>query len=219
MKTLAERIKLVMKESGMTQVSLADKIGVKQQTVQSICSGRIKRSRYTHDIADKLGVNHDWLLSGDGDKWLQNDEGALINPPVKYVPILRWEESAEWDELRNTPNALKNHTLLPVIGDVNPSSFALQVTGDSMLSDDSYSIPDGSIIIVDPVKEPEHKSLVVVSIPETDDIILRLLSVEGSKRYLKASNTSYPDAVIEFPRNGKMLGVVSMSLRSFINFF
>lgn len=208
-----------MKETGTTQSSLANKIGVKQQTVQSICSGKIKRSKYIPEIASYLGVNHNWLINGKGDKSIASKPEERLSYKIQYVPVLKWDEAHKFKELQADSNLLKDNHFLPVIGKIHVNSFALQVKGDSMLAEDNFSIPDGTIIIVDPQLEPKHNSVIVVFNPDNQSLVVRKLSIEGNQKYLKTLNKSYPNPVTELLDNSKILGVVCMTFKSFVDFF
>ena len=69
MSTLGSRIRKLLKERGMTQAELARAVGTKQQTISYICAAEHEAtaSRYTIKIAEILGVNPNWLATGEGD--------------------------------------------------------------------------------------------------------------------------------------------------------
>ena len=67
MKTLSERLNHALQLTGVTQSELARRIGIKQQSISQICSGKSARSRYTMQIAEALRVNAHWLATGDGE--------------------------------------------------------------------------------------------------------------------------------------------------------
>lgn len=61
--TLAERLKLAMSASGLTQAALAEKVGVSQAAIQKLTSGKARRSTRLLDIARALNVQPEWLLA------------------------------------------------------------------------------------------------------------------------------------------------------------
>ncbi|MCL2892497.1 helix-turn-helix transcriptional regulator [Brenneria populi subsp. brevivirga] len=67
MKTLSERLKKKRLELNMTQAELAQKVGVKQQSIQLIEAGETKRPRFLFEIAKALGCDPSWLQYGDSD--------------------------------------------------------------------------------------------------------------------------------------------------------
>lgn len=67
MKTLSERLKKKRLELNMTQAELAQKVGVKQQSIQLIEAGETKRPRFLFEIAKALDCDPSWLQYGDSD--------------------------------------------------------------------------------------------------------------------------------------------------------
>lgn len=61
-----ERIKLAREQANLTQSELAEKIGIKQQSVFKIECGETKNPRNIEKIASVLGVDLNWLLTGEG---------------------------------------------------------------------------------------------------------------------------------------------------------
>ena len=64
MQTIKDRLKKKRIELDMTQAQLAEKAGVKQQTIQLIEAGETKRPRYLVELANALGCDPSWLLYG-----------------------------------------------------------------------------------------------------------------------------------------------------------
>lgn len=64
MQTISERIKQKRAELNLTQAELAEKAGIKQQSIQQIESGATKRPRFLFEIADALQCDPSWLLYG-----------------------------------------------------------------------------------------------------------------------------------------------------------
>jgi len=65
MQTISERIKQRRSELSMTQIELAEKTGVKQQSIQQIEAGVTKRPRYLLELAQALNCNPHWLMYGE----------------------------------------------------------------------------------------------------------------------------------------------------------
>lgn len=67
-RTIGERIRERRKELGMTQKQLADKLGVKYQTVQAWeLNSRNPKLETVEKLASALGVSSGWLVYGDED--------------------------------------------------------------------------------------------------------------------------------------------------------
>ncbi|EIP6915065.1 helix-turn-helix domain-containing protein [Escherichia coli] len=63
--TLASRIKERRKALGITQTSLAESVGMCQQSVQYLESGRATRTGFILELAKVLKCDPDWLLNGE----------------------------------------------------------------------------------------------------------------------------------------------------------
>lgn len=63
---MKDRIRIAREQANLTQAELAEKIGIKQQSVFKIESGDTKNPRNLEKIANVLGVDLNWLLTGEG---------------------------------------------------------------------------------------------------------------------------------------------------------
>jgi len=82
MTTLADRIKMAMAESGVSQAELARACGVKPPSIHGWLSGKSKFLRGENLLlaARRLGVSQDWLATGKGEMRSASpkmDEGSL----------------------------------------------------------------------------------------------------------------------------------------------
>lgn len=64
--TFAERLRLALAYSGMTQIELAKKIGVSQSTISQVINGKVSGVCRTSVIAKALGIDRNWLAYGEG---------------------------------------------------------------------------------------------------------------------------------------------------------
>ncbi len=68
MKTIGERVDFVRKEQGLSYQALADIIGgISGDGVRKAISRNTVKGYYINIISDKLGINKNWLLNGEGD--------------------------------------------------------------------------------------------------------------------------------------------------------
>ncbi|NBL77955.1 helix-turn-helix domain-containing protein [Proteus sp. G2672] len=65
--TFAERLKLVLRESGITQTALAKCMGVSQSLISSLVTGKRNGVEYSSAISSALGINKWWLAYGEGE--------------------------------------------------------------------------------------------------------------------------------------------------------
>lgn len=90
-----------------------------------------------------------------------------------------------------------------------PRTFALTVDGESMYQPGNPdSIPPGVFVFVDPDREPRHHNVVVARERETGGAMLRRLVVDGTRRYLEATNPAWPKRIVEVDNGIELLGVV-----------
>lgn len=176
--TLAERLRVALKASGLDQSELARRVGTVQQTIHSILSGKSKSTTRGAQIAKALGVNPIWLETGEGPMRLEGAEAAptpsgyhsvpsptAVSSPVPMRPIrvvghvqaglfqeaLEWPPDAQWEVFVPVSPSFST---LPIT--------ALEVRGPSM--DELY--PHGSLVVcvkfIDLGREPRSGERVVV---------------------------------------------------------
>lgn len=66
MKDLSGRLKFVMTQKGITQQKLAEVVSVSQQSIGKIISGLTLNPKNIVEIANALGVDVNWLKTGEG---------------------------------------------------------------------------------------------------------------------------------------------------------
>ena len=67
METLAQRLKFVMDEQGISQNALARMIGVTQPSIKKVLDGNTLNPKNILEIAKALNVSPEWLKTGKGD--------------------------------------------------------------------------------------------------------------------------------------------------------
>lgn len=95
MKTFAERLVSAMAESGISQAQLAELVGISQPAIQKMTSGKTAGSRKMVEISRALGVNPDWLSSGNGPMRSDGQEPVQFQRNDNYrVEVLDLKVSA-----------------------------------------------------------------------------------------------------------------------------
>ena len=82
-----ERMKELRKTIGITQQELADKLGLKRNTIATYEIGKaIPSDRVISDLCNKYSVNEEWLRSGNGEMFKQpSDEvGHYVEDLLEY---------------------------------------------------------------------------------------------------------------------------------------
>ena len=83
-----ERIKSIRKHFDMTQAGFADRIGLKQNTVALIESGKRNTSEQTIiAICREFGVSEEWLRTGEGEMFGDRSEKEQIEAFLKDVKV------------------------------------------------------------------------------------------------------------------------------------
>lgn len=114
--SVGERIKEVRREKGLTQEKFAERIGLRQNTIALIESGRRNTSRQTLQVISReYGLNIEWLKTGTG---------------AKYAEIDNVFESLQkrYDLTPEEVTLLKKHLSLPREVRVMPLQWLLRLT-------------------------------------------------------------------------------------------
>lgn len=84
--TIGERIREIRTDYGFTQEQLSNAIFVSRALVGNIESGKANATkRFIKNFCDEFKVNEEWLLNGEGEKYIDNSE-YIVNPDLK-LPI------------------------------------------------------------------------------------------------------------------------------------
>lgn len=149
--TLGGRIKALLTEQGMTQSALARLVGVKQQTISYICApdSPSSVSRYSTKIAEVLGVNPNWLQTGEGNQYEVSVPITMggVTYTAKKVPVLEQQHVLDW------LSGVHKHKGLDIMTEIEVSaeSFAIEIEGESM----SPMFRSGDRVLIDPSLMPE----------------------------------------------------------------
>src|SRR3990167_1823004 len=200
--SLAKRLGALLKEKKLSGNALAKKVGLTQQSLWEITSGKTKQPRNIGKIAEVLGVDPGWLLFGEKTNDVQNISSYEIK---QHVPLLKGEKIKEFCE--NMNKTLDKDTIfIGIQGKASDKTFALEVNGDSMTAPLSTkrSFFEGDIIIVDPTLKPENGSFIVININNEPTFIQYVHN--AGKTYLKPLNPQYP--TLEMNKKMEINGVV-----------
>jgi len=200
-----------------TQVSLAQEVGIKKESMNAIIRQRKGASQRLQDaITAALGYSYpdmlslgQWILDGNDPEEFMPDRG-MVKPfteeellqtaergyeiergiPSK-VPLISWVRAGIWMGISDIFYPGEADEWVSVVSPVGENSFALRVHGDSM----SPEFNPGDIIVVDPDKLPENGSYVVAKI-ETDsqngEATFKQFVRDADRVYLKPLNRQYP---------------------------
>lgn len=204
MAELGSRIRQVLGEKGLTQSQLARMVNVKQQTISYICApdSPATASRYAPAIAQALGVNPNWLQSGEGDKYDPTVRielgGVAIN--VDRVPLLSTRDVKAYLDGKEVD---RHRALMTDVG-VGAIAFAIEIHGECM----SPTFHPGDRVIIDPDLTAVPGDYVLAAVGS--DVVFRKYRLrEGGLFELMPLNDDWPSVRSDGKQEVKILGVMA----------
>ncbi len=153
-----------------------------------------------------IGCDAAWITDGVGYKESPNTSNSLS--PYNSVPLISWVQAGEWSEIIDNFMAGDAEEWLPCPVTHGPRTFVLMVRGESMSNPHGQpSFSDGDLIFVDPDRQWENGSLVVVRLDDEKEATFKKLIIEGNRKFLRPLNPAWPDQVIEINGNATICGV------------
>lgn len=205
------RIKERLKALGMTQDSLAKKIGVTRSAITHYLAGRrVPSLNQFSKLAEVLEANPSWLQFGSPHE-TQAEKISRLMAYLRPVPILSWEQAAEFEDLTNL-NLSKMKDWVPNYFTQKNDVYGLKIKGDAMISPNgqSKSFHEGDIIVVNHNGFAEPGDFVVAKLIDAKDVTFKQYVVDAGKKYLKPLNPQYP--TIEITDIYRRLAVVTHSI-------
>ncbi|EAM9142859.1 LexA family protein [Salmonella enterica] len=205
-----ELAKDLMKGRGVSQETLAEHLGITKGAVSHWLNAR--REPSIEDIAKimtylglrSFEVNADGTIRDKSSATNVSYHGR--NEPKGSYPVISWVSAGEWMEAVEPYHRRAIERWYDTNVDCSESSFWLDVKGDSMTSPVGLSIPEGTVILVDPDVEPINGKLVVAKLDSENEATFKKLVVDAGRRFLKPLNPQYP--MIEVNGNCRIIGVV-----------
>lgn len=200
-----------------TQVSLAQEVGVRKESMNAIIRQRKPASQALQDaITAALGYSYEdmltlgqWILDGKDPEEFMPERGTvkpftqdeleraaergyeIEKKMIKKVPLISWVMAGDMNEIEDIFHPGQADEWITVVTPVGENSFALRVHGDSM----SPEFNPGDIIIVDHSVQHESGDYVVAKI-ETDsqsgEATFKQFVRDAGRTYLKPLNRQYP---------------------------
>ena len=106
----ANRLKELIKELGITQGNFAAVLGTHQETISMICRGSRNLSEgMAAKIGLKYGINPNWLLYGEGQKYASNQTSELQKAnQLKQIAALRQSVNQFCEDINKQLDELVN---------------------------------------------------------------------------------------------------------------
>lgn len=156
------------------------------------------------------GVSPRWILDGSGAQPGPNGSNnvAPMNTVFPAVPLISWVKAGMWaDIVDNYMPGSGEELKAAYTSKPGRQAFALRVEGDSMVSHNHTSFPEGTILIVDPARSPAAGDYVIAKDVETQQATFKRLMNDGGRWFLKPLNPAYPIIPIDDPAI-RVIGVV-----------
>ena len=226
--TIGTRIKEQRLRAGLNQSELGRALGISPQAVQKWEDGKSSpRNNKLPELAAALSTSVRELIRGTALEGIaesdgKNDvSGGRVSPlrgarqgaskeRSGLVPLISWEQAAEWGQKLTTAN-VEAEDWLRCPFDHGSEAFVAEVTGESNFDPGGpKSYAPGELVYVDPAKEPANRSMVVVRIDREERASLRqLLTDESGTRILRTLNPNWPThKASAMPENARIIGVV-----------
>ncbi|MBC8950343.1 MULTISPECIES: LexA family protein [Xenorhabdus] len=213
---LKELFESKKKQLGISQETLAEEIGKTQSAISHYLNGinalNLEIAAY---FAQKLEVKiADFSPSLDKQarklvSVLYGDNAAFASHMLlhKQYPLLDWVNAGNWCE-DPAPKYQTNRTakVYETCVECSQRAFWLEVKGDSMVSPNGLSIPQGMIILVDPEVKPTPNNLIVAKLDGEKELTFKQLITEGYDTFLKPLNPQYN--MIPLSNQVHIIGVV-----------
>lgn len=196
--TISDRINKRLRALKLRSSNLITATGASKGTVsQWVNGGTAPSAKYLSKVADVLGVSERWLTEGGLIE--ETSTNAYPGPDIRRrVPLLSSVQAGNWREM--IEGSLDEVTeWIETTARVSPYSFSLRVSGDSMSSPagSGVSLPDGSIVIVDPDIEPVSGKIVVARLKGSNESTVKKLVIDGPNIYLMPLNPAFSPIPID----------------------
>jgi repressor LexA len=195
--TIARRIREARLLKQLDQSDLAARVDIATRTVQRWEKGdQVPDSNYLMRIAKTTGVSAHWLLTGEGEMFMQQ-----LKPNILPLPTSRYKkvQLVSLPLLSSVPGGALSQTFHPdhvdryiTVDDVrDTNAFALEVKGNSM----APRIENGDIIVVSPKHEVRNGDICVVRVDEEDTV--KRIKMDENFVHLVPLNPEYEPMVVK----------------------
>lgn len=208
---IGEAIRAARKAKGWTLEKLAQEAGTD--------TGNLSRlERGLQQVNDQLQRRILELLNVSISVQAPGIDRVEDGPAIRgHVPLISWVQAGCWSEVTDIYAAGDAELWLPCPVAHGPRTYAVRIRGESMFNPhERWSFRDGDIIFVDPDRDAIHRSLVVAKLVDSQEATFKQLIIEGSQKYLKALNPSWPEQFIRIDGDAVFCGVAIAKHESLI---
>ena len=159
MESVGDRIRRLRKSLGLTQVKLAQMLGIKAPSVVQWESDKTNLSGENLLNAAKLfGVTPDYILYGGEIEQSAAPNMEMAQPDIHRIPVISYVQAGVW----TAPNEIRecdgNMAYITTDLDLGQRAFAIVIRGNSM----EPEFTEGDLVLIDPAA-PLHPGDLVVA--------------------------------------------------------
>jgi len=165
----------LIRKQGLSLTELARRIKIPQPTLYRIAHGEHQRphKKTLETLSNFFDVTIDQLLG------LEPIKPSIAANPILKLPILNCGQIANWPHT-DTSNA----EYLIFERPISTNAFAVKMPDKSM----EPLITKDALLIIDPEKKPEYRSLVAVKLHNVNEIVIRQLIIDAANCYIRPLN-------------------------------
>ncbi|HDX9176205.1 TPA: helix-turn-helix domain-containing protein [Klebsiella oxytoca] len=208
---MKDRIRARRVQLDTTQQTLAKKLGVSRVSVTKWENGTTKPDgENLHQLAIALQVKPEWILYGEGDVVLDDTKVIpYLKPPIA-IPIISAVQAGTWTETYSSSRLTDVISWTQTTANVSDEAFGLVVRGESMTNPHGIpSIPEGSIVIVEPHYgqiDDLYGKVVVAMLDGSTEATVKKLVWDSPYAYLMPLNPAFKP--IQIDGNCRIIGKV-----------
>ena len=188
-----------IKKRGLSQNSIANKLGLPQKTVNNLLNGKTKKPDYTvvFALATELGIAVDSnLLLNTPNKRNDAPDTPLEAPDllgkIRPIPIISWAQAGTDGFFEDSYPVGCGIGSLSWFDDLRDNNaYALQIRGDSMI--DRYY--PGDYVVVSPAAGVQSGDYAVIKLKDGQVMVKKVKSKNG-EFILSSSNPEYDDLFV-----------------------
>jgi SOS-response transcriptional repressor LexA len=190
-------LSILMTNRGLKVRDVVKATGLPQTTISSILSGKSKNPRPENLklLANLFGLSVEQLITYKKlipdtlSKNFEIAQNSLSLGPL-FIPLIKWENVKDW--LSSSYDINFTNAWLPNDTCKNKQSFALQVKSSMQFQFFSFK----PIFLIDPQASIEDGAIILVFLDDSQEPVLRLLGIEGDKKWLHPLEKSMPSILL-----------------------
>jgi len=177
--SLSDILQALIHGKRLSIAEVARRTNVPQPTISRIINGEHQRPHKKTLVAlsDFFNITVDQLI---GLEPLNIPQPSAIGS--SQLPVLNCKEINSWPQIKSI-----SHEYVTFDKPIGSNAFALKMPDKSM----EPLLTKDTLLIIDPAKEPEYRSLVVVKLHNFDQVVVRQLIKDAGNCYIRPLNQDF----------------------------